>query len=364
MKLSELIKVFEQHANPSLQEDYDNSGLQTGDPTMEVKGALITLDVTEAVIDEALESGLNLVISHHPVIFGGLKSLTGRSSTERIIIKAIRNGIAIYSGHTNFDSVYDGVSKRICDKLGLMNTSILEPLKGRLKKLVVFVPLSYADVVRDALFASGAGVIGAYDSCSFNSEGTGTFRGDESTNPWAGEKGKFHRESEVRIETIVPDFLVKGTIDAVKKVHPYEEVAWDEYPLDNEFPLTGMGMVGELQEEMDETDFLELLKERFNAGCVRHTAFTGKKIRRVAVCGGAGSFLIKKAIRQNADVFITGDVKYHQFFDAEGKILLADIGHYESEQFTRELFYDLIIKKFPKFAVRLSDINTNPIKYF
>ncbi len=364
MILSEIIRVLEQFAHPSLQESYDNSGLQTGSPSMDVNGALITVDITDEVLDEAIDTGYNLIISHHPLIFGGIKTLTGKNATERLVIKAVRNEVAIYSGHTNFDAVYNGVNSRICDKLGLINTRILDPVYGKLKKLVVFVPLSYSGEVREALFRGGAGMIGNYDYCSFNAEGTGTFRGGESTNPFVGEKGKFHKEPEVRIETIIPEYLAHDAIEAMKLVHPYEEVAWDIYPLDNEFPLVGMGMTGELPEGMEEMMFLQFLKDRFAAGCIRHSAFTGRKVRKVAVCGGAGSSLLKKAVRQNADVFITGDMKYHQFFDADGKILIADIGHYESEQFTRELFYDLIIKKFPKFAVRLSEINTNPIKYF
>ncbi|MFZ5942364.1 MAG: Nif3-like dinuclear metal center hexameric protein [Bacteroidota bacterium] len=364
MRLSEIIRVLEQHAPLSLQESYDNSGLQVGDPKMDINGALITTDVTPEVLDEAIRLGFNLIISHHPLIFGGIKSLTGRTVTEQLVIHAIRNEIAIYSGHTNFDAVFNGVSLKICDKLGLINNQILEPVKGSLKKLVVFVPLSHAGEVREALFRGGAGVIGNYDSCSFNLEGTGTFRGGENTDPFVGEKGKLHREAEVRIETVIPAHLAGSAVEAMKLVHPYEEVAYDLYPLENDYPLAGMGMLGELPDEMDELMFLQFLKDRFSAGCIRHTALLGKKVRKVAVCGGAGSFLLKKAIAARADVFITGDMKYHGFFDAVGRILLADIGHYESEQFTQELFYELIIKNFPKFAVRLSEINTNPIKYF
>jgi len=364
MKLSDLILILEEFASPALQESYDNSGLQAGDPTMEVNGALITLDVTDAVLDEAIALGYNLIISHHPVIFGGLKALTGQTETERLMIKAVRNELAIYSAHTNFDSVDEGVSKKIADKLGLVNTRVLDPVRGQLKKLVVFVPGSHAVAVREALFNAGAGVIGAYDNCSYNLDGTGTFRGGDSSKPFVGEPGKLHFEPEVRIETIIPAYLAEKAVRDMVKAHPYEEVAWDLYPLENAHPAIGMGMIGELPDEMQELMFLQFLKDRFNASCIRHTEFTGKKVRKIAVCGGAGSFLLKKALREHADVFITGDMKYHQFFDAEGKILIADIGHYESEQFTRELFYDLIIKKFPKFAVRLSEINTNPIKYF
>lgn len=348
----------------SYQESYDNSGLQVGDLEMEVTGILITLDVNEEVLWEAEKLGFNLVVSHHPVIFSGLKSLTGKNAAERIIALAVRKEVAIYSGHTNFDAISGGVNTAMANRLGLKNQRILDPVKEQLKKIVVFVPHTHVDKVRSAMFEAGAGKIGAYDSCSFNLEGSGTFRGSEGSDPYVGRAGELHQESETRVETIVPAHLVKKVIRAMEKRHPYEEVAYDIYPLENAFNQVGMGMLGELEDPVDEEVFMTFLKDRFGLSVIRHSALRGKPVKKVALCGGAGSFLLARAKASGADVFVTGDFKYHQFFDADGKIVVMDMGHYESEQFTRELFYDLLMKKFPKFAVRLAETVTNPIKYF
>ena len=364
IKLKEITSYLESLAPLPFQESYDNSGLQVGDPTSAINGILITLDVTEEVVSEAVNLGFNLIISHHPVIFGEVKSITGKSVSERVIREAIRQDIAIYSGHTNYDSVIGGVNGYIADRLGLTGTRILDPIAGQLKKLVVFVPVDHLEQVRLAMFDAGAGRIGDYDQCSFNLEGKGTFRGSEEANPFVGEKGEMHQEPEIRIETILPAHLVLRVAKAMIRAHPYEEVAYDIYPLENRLEQAGSGMVGDLAEAMDEEMFLNFVKDRFRTGIIRHSVLLGKPVKRIAVCGGAGSFLTGQAITAGADVFISGDFKYHQFFDAEGKIVILDIGHYESEQFTRNLFYDLLIKKFPKFAIRLSEANTNPIKYF
>jgi len=345
------------------QESYDNSGLQVGEPAMEINGALVTLDVTEAVIDEAIAAGYNLVIAHHPLIFGGIRSVTGKNMVERVLLQAIRNDIAVYAAHTNLDAIRQGVSGKMCEVIGLQKTRILEPVRGKLKKLVVFVPLEHAEKVRQAIFENGAGVIGNYDSCSFNAEGRGSFRAGDGTDPFVGRQGQIHYEPEVRIETIFPDHEKGRVITAMLQAHPYEEVAYDIYPLDNRYPEIGMGMIGELEKPLDEKAFLGLLREKFRTGVIRHSALRGSQVKKVAVCGGAGSFLLAKAISEKADIFVSGDFKYHQFFDADGRIVIADIGHFESEQYTREIIYDLLIKNFPKFAVRLSEVNTNPIKY-
>lgn len=364
IRLEEITRTLENLAPLSFQESYDNSGLQVGDPGMEVTGILITLDVTEGVIEEAIRLGFNLVLSHHPVIFGTLKSLTGRTGPERIIAKAIRHGIAIYSGHTNFDAIPEGVNLSFAGRLGLTNLRTLDPKTDQLKKLAVFVPHEHLEKVRSAMFEAGAGQIGAYDSCSFNLEGRGTFRGSEETDPFVGEPGEMHQEPETRVETIVPAHLVNRVVRAMVSAHPYEEVAYDIYPVENEYEGAGAGMSGELEDAMDEEIFLNFVKDRFGLTVIRHSALLGKPVKKVAFCGGAGGFLLGKAIRSGADVFITGDLKYHQFFEADGRIVMMDIGHFESEQFTREIFYDLLIEKFPKFAVRLSETETNPIKYY
>jgi len=362
--LREITGYLEGLAPLSLQESYDNSGLQVGEPGQEVSGVLVVLDVSEEVLLEAERLGFNLVVSHHPVIFGGLKSITGRSTPERIVKLAIQKEIAIYSGHTNFDSVSGGVNTALANRLGLVDQKILDPVSSSLKKLVVFVPLAQLEQVRQAIFEAGAGEIGIYDSCSFSLEGTGTFRGGEGSNPFAGKAGVFHQEAEARLETIVPANLVNRVVRAMTAAHPYEEVAYDIYPLENTDPQRGMGLIGKLEHPMDEEVFLSFLKDRFHTGVIRHSVLLGNEVKQVAVCGGAGSFLLAKAKAAGADVFVTGDMKYHQFLEAEGKIVVMDIGHFESEQFTRELFYDLLMKKFPKFAVRLSESEKNPIKYF
>ena len=364
MKLKEITAFFEKLAPLLYQESYDNSGLQVGNPGQEITGALVTFDITDEVIDEAIRKNINLVIGHHPLIFGGLKSITGKNMTERVVLKAIKNDIAIYAAHTNFDVIKNGVNGKICQTIGLENLKILDPVNGKLKKLVVFVPHEHAEKVRSALFENGAGSIGNYGSCSYNLDGNGTFKGNDETNPFTGTKGELHTEPETRIETIFPEHLKGSVISSMIQAHPYEEVAYDIYPLENKYNQFGMGMTGELSKPMNETEFLTHLKKSFNSGVIKHTALLDKPVRKVAVCGGAGSFLLSKAISAKADVFVSADFKYHQFFDANSKILIADIGHYESEQYTREAFYDLIIKNFPKFAVHLSEINTNPIKYF
>lgn len=363
MQAQEITTFIESLSPLAYQESYDNSGLIIGNPNDSVSGILLTLDITEEVIDEAIKLKMNMIISHHPLIFSGLKKINGKSETERCVLKAIKNNITIYAAHTNLDSVHGGVNSKICEKLGLKNCRVLSPVEGQLKKLVTFIPVADAEKVRAAIFDAGAGHIGNYDSCGFNAKGSGSFRGNESTNPYVGEKGKIHFEEETRFETIFPRYLQNKIVNALIKTHPYEEVAYDIYPLDNLNPQVGIGMVGELGQEVDETEFLQTIKNIFDCKAIRHTAFLNKKIKKVAIVGGSGSSYLHAAIGANADIFITGDFKYHQFFDAANKILIADIGHFESEQFTKELFYELLTKKFPKFAVRLSEVKTNPVNY-
>lgn len=364
LTINEIVQFLETVAPPALQESYDNAGLVVGNPEAEISSALVTIDVTEAVVDEAIEKKAGLIIAHHPIIFSGIKKLTGKNYVERTVLKAIKNDVAIFAAHTNLDAVIGGVNTKICEKLGLKNCKVLQPVSGQLKKLVTFIPVNFADKVRTAVFNAGAGHIGNYDSCGYNLEGTGSFRAGENTNPYVGEKGEVHFEKEIRFETIFPGWLQSKIIKALFEAHPYEEVAYDIYPLENSYEKAGMGMVGELEKPLSEPDFLSLLKKTFGTGCIKHTALKGKNVTKIAICGGAGSFLINHAIAAKADFFVTGDFKYHQFFDAENKIVIADVGHYESEQFTKELFYELLTKKFPKFAVRFSEVKTNPVFYF
>lgn len=364
MKIKEIISELEKLAPLSLQESYDNAGLITGNQNDECSSVILTIDTTEAVIEEAIDKGANLVLSHHPIVFSGLKKLNGKNYIERAVIKAIKNDIAIYAAHTNMDNVSVGVNAKICEKLNLQHCKILSPIKGSLKKLVSFIPSKHLEKVRQAIFAAGAGHIGNYDNCSYSTKGKGSFRALENANPYVGALGKIHFEEETRFETIFPAHKQSKVISALLNSHPYEEVAYDIYPLDNIYEETGAGMIGELENAIPEKDFLDKIKEVFNVGCIRHTQLLNKSIKKVAICGGSGSFLLAKAMSSSADIFITGDFKYHQFFDAENKILIADIGHYESEQFTKELFYDILKKKFPNFAFYFSEENTNPVNYY
>ena len=363
MKLTEICSYLDSAVPLSFQEGYDNSGLQVGQPEKEITSAMVTLDVTEEVIDEAIREGCDMIISHHPIIFSPIKKISGQSYTGRILIKAIKHDISIYTSHTNLDMSGEGVSKKMAKKLGLMNINVLSPLKNKLLKLVTFVPVDHLDKVRDAVFNAGAGVIGNYDNCAFSVEGTGSFRGGAETNPFVGEKGKLHFEKEARFETILFSHLKNKVIKALLETHPYEEVAYDIYMLENDNINIGLGCVAELNNQVSETDFLHMVSDVFGAGGIRYSKLRNTMIRKVALCGGSGVSLLNEAISSKADAFVTGDIKYHNFFEAENRILLVDCGHFETEKFSTEILYDLIIKKFPNFAVRFSKTNTNPINY-
>jgi dinuclear metal center YbgI/SA1388 family protein len=364
MKIKEITSYLESIAPLAYQESYDNSGLIVGNPNDEVTKALISLDCTEDVVDEAIAKGCDIIISHHPIVFKGLKKFNNKNYVERTVIKAIKNNIALYAIHTNLDNVMGGVSSKIAEKLGLVNYAILSPKSGLLKKLVVYVPRANVEEVRQALFDAGAGSIGDYDQCSYNTSGYGTFRPLQGANPTIGEVGTHERVEETKIEVVFPQQLERQVLVSMLAAHPYEEVAYHTITLDNKYQYVGSGAIGYLEEEMEAKDFLAYLKEKLNLNVIRHTKLSDKKIQRVAVCGGAGGFLLNEAKRSGANIFITADYKYHEFFDAENDIVIADIGHYESEQFTQELLLEIIQKKFVNFAVLLTGIDTNPIKYF
>ena len=364
MKIREVIECLEKYAPLNLQESYDNAGVIIGDASDECSGIITTLDVTEDVIHEAIEKKYNLIVAHHPIIFKGLKKLNGKNYVERCVISAIKNNIAIYAIHTNIDNVINGVNQKIAQKLNLQNNKILSPKEGMLKKLVTFCPQNNAAEIRDVLFNAGAGVVGKYSECSFNLEGAGTFKAGETAEPYVGKIGKRHSENETRIEVIFPNYLQYQIIESLKHAHPYEEVAYDIYSLNNEHENIGSGLVGDLAEPVSEEDLLSMLKAKFALKVIRHTTLLNKKITRVAVCGGAGSFLIPAVKASGAQAYITSDVKYHEFFDADNTILLADIGHYESEQFTTDLLTDILQQKFPNFAVQKTGIMTNPVSYY
>ncbi len=364
MQIREIIQHLEKLAPPAYQESYDNAGLITGDPGWTCTGVLISLDATDNIVEEAISRQCNLVISHHPIVFGGLKKITGTGYVEKAVIRAIKHDIALYAIHTNLDNVADGVNGKIADLLGLQQRAILLPKKNILRKLVVFVPASHEASLLEALFGAGAGGIGGYTECSFGSSGQGSFRPGAGTHPFSGEVGRRHRAEERRLELVYARPLEAAVIAALRHTHPYEEPAFDIVPIDNEYDKVGSGIIGTLPEALSETSFLERLKTVFRVPVIRHSPLTGKAIGRVAVCGGAGSFLISKAFAAGADAYVTADLKYHEFFDANGHLLLADPGHFETEQFTIDLLYDILAGKFPTFAVFKTGLRTNPVNYY
>ena len=363
LRIKDIIKEIEKLAPLATQESFDNSGVQVGNVNQPATGALLCLDITESVIEEAIELGYNLVIAHHPLVFKPFKSLTGADYIERCVMQACKHDLVIYAAHTNLDNAAGGVNYKLAGLLGLQNVHILNPQKGNLLKLVTFVPEESAETVRTALFNAGAGYIGNYDSCSFNTQGTGTFRASESCNPYCGEIDELHREKEVRIETILPSYLKTSVTRALLSVHPYEEPAYDFYALENTWKQVGSGVVGELLSEEDELLFLQRLKDILKTDCIRHSPLTGRKVREIAICGGSGAFMLPEAIAYGADVFITGEAKYNDFYNVEDKILLAVAGHYETEICTKDIFFDILSEKFPTFAAQMANTNSNPVKY-
>jgi dinuclear metal center YbgI/SA1388 family protein len=370
MNIQEVISVLEDLAPLSYAEDFDNVGLLVGNRETPLTGVLVTLDTLEEVVEEAIELDCNLILSFHPIIFKGLKSLTGKDYVERAVLKAIKNDIAIFAIHTALDNAYRGVSAIICDRLGLDNKRILMPQKGQIKKLLTYVPATEAQKLKEGLFEAGAGSIGNYDNCSFSYEGKGTFKGNEASNPVYGKKGHLHIEDEVAVSVTFARHLESRVLKALFTHHPYEEVAFELSTLDNQHQQIGMGMIADLPAPVKTRDFLDLLKSRMNLTALRHSALVKKEIRSVAVLGGSGSFAIEAAKRAGADIFISADFKYHDFFKAEGQIILADVGHYESEQFTKSFLTDYLSKKITNFAPAFdagkiieSKTNTNPVNY-
>jgi dinuclear metal center YbgI/SA1388 family protein len=364
MKIIEIIQTIEKTFPLLYRESYDNCGLITGNADWDCTGALCTLDATAEVILEAKTKGYNLVITHHPIIFSGLKKINGDTYVEKAVITSVKNDIAIYAIHTNLDNVIHGVNDKIAERLGLVNRKILLPQSGQLMKLFTFVPVEYAEKLKEALFAAGAGYTGNYSEASFAAEGTGTFKAGAGAHPFVGEKGKRHHEKEMKIEVLFPTCLQNTILEALIKTHPYEEPAYDLVPLANPFLQAGSGMMGELAEPVEETEFLAQIKTAFGLQVIRYTPLLGKKVKRVAVCGGAGSFLIEKAIAAGVGFYITADIKYHEFFDANHQLVIADIGHWESEQFTPDLMIGFLQSKYPTFAVLKSEVRTNPVSYF
>ena len=363
MKIKEILSVLEEMAPLAYAEDFDNVGLLLGNQENEATGILVCHDALEGVIDEAIAKKCNLVVCFHPIIFSGLKKITGKNYVERSVLKAIKNDIAIYAVHTALDNHKDGVNKIFSDALGLINTKILVPKQNFIQKLVTYTVPKNTETLRKALFAVGAGTIGNYENCSFNSEGFSTYKGNENSNPTVGNKGELTQTNEIKIEVVFEKHLQSKILKALFSNHVYEEVAYEIYDLQNSHQNIGIGMIGELKNPMKETDFLIFVKNKMQCGGIRHSALRAKSIQKVAVLGGSGSFAIKNAIQANADVFLTSDLKYHNFYEAENQLLLADIGHFESERFTKNYIVDFLKKKMPNFAVNFSEENTNPVKY-
>lgn len=363
MQLNELIQFFNAQIPPQFQESYDNSGLLVDRENQEINMVLLTLDVNDEVIDEAIELDADIIIAHHPLIFKPLKSISGKNPVGAMIRKLIKNDIALFCAHTNFDSLKGGINDYLCRLLGLKNVQVLSPMPNFLNKVVVFVPHEQANKVREAMFNAGAGTIGDYDHVSFNIDGTGSFRAGEDANPFVGEIGEVHKEPEVRIETIVPNHLLGSVIAEMIKEHPYEEVAYDVYPLKNDFYGAGIGRVGVLEQPIEPSELISLVTKRFDADHIRYTNFD-KKIQKVAICSGSGSGFISKAKQAKADVYISGDFKYHDFQQGDSNLMLVDVGHYHSEKFVKDVFYEIIKENFPKFAAYLSKVNTNPINLY
>ena len=362
--IKQVISQLEAFAPPIYQENYDNSGLIVGNTNRKITGVLLSLDITEAVVEEAIAQNCNLIVAHHPILFKPLKSLTGKNYVERTLLKAIENQIVLYAIHTNLDNVLEGVNHKIAQKLGLENLKILSPTTQNLYKLTTFCPNEYKNYVLEAMWTAGAGKIGNYDDCSFSLQGIGTYRPTDKAQPFQGEKGILEEAPETRLEVLVPIHAKSAVLQALRKAHPYEEIAYYLHLLENDNQDIGAGIIGTLPQAMTEKDFLQYLKNQMNLSVIKHTALLGKSIEKVALCGGSGFFLLGKAISQEADIFITSDVKYHEFFDAENRIVLADIGHYESEFFTKELLFEILSEKFTNIAIQISKISTNPVYYF
>jgi dinuclear metal center YbgI/SA1388 family protein len=363
MQINELVHYLNTIFPPQFQESYDNSGLIVGRETHEINKALLTLDITEEVLEEAIDVKADIIIAHHPIIFKAIKKIGTQTEIDIIIRKAIKHDIAIFAAHTNMDSAKGGTNDKLCELLKLNNCKVLSPIESYLYKIVVFVPEKHASEVRDAMFENGAGQIGEYDSCSFNINGEGTFKAGDNTNPYVGKKGEIHKEPEIRIETVAPKHLLSKVINKMIKAHPYEEVAYDIYPIENNYEAAGLGRIGELNKPMDEKQFLEYVKTNLKADHLRYSG-TAKKIQKVAVCSGSGAFLSRQAIMANADAYISGDFKYHEFQEASKGLFVIDAGHYDTEKYVKDIFYEHIMEKFPKFALYLSKVNTNPINLY
>lgn len=367
MTVHDIHKLIAAWAPNDIAWERDNIGLQVGEMEAGVKGVLVCLDVTDRVIAEAKKRNTNLIISHHPLLFRPPKSITPKDQIGSCVIGLIENGINLYSAHTNLDFTRGGTSFATAEALGLRHVDFLHKSYHVQKKIVTFVPEQSVDKVRDAMAGAGAGAIGNYDHCSFGTIGAGSFRGNDSAKPAAGEKRKLEHVSEARLEMIANQWDVVNVVEAMRSAHPYEEVAYDVYPLENTSSEYGIGIIGTLERPMRLEPFLNLVKKRLHAKAIRRSMNPNNTIRRVAACGGSGAELADVAIAQGADAFITADVKYHDFHHATGKILLVDAGHYETEHLVVNAVVRKLKSDFEKMGngvpIVATQISTNPIYY-
>lgn len=365
LELAEIIQAIEEVAPISLQENYDNSGLIVGNSQMQISSALLALDCTEEVVLEAINKGCNMVISHHPIVFSGLKRFNGNTYVDRAIQLAIKHDVALYACHTNLDNIlHNGVNHEIASKLGLIPQRVLSPKKNTLLKLSVSVPFEYKTAVEQAIFNAGAGHIGNYKDCGFTWTGEGTFTPQAGANPFDGTLNQFSKIEEQKFEVVFPSYLKRKVLDALFFAHPYEEIAHELVALENEVKSIGSGLICQFREPMSQSEFLAHLKKSMELETFKYTRSENKTIHRVAICGGSGAFLISKAKQEKCDAYITSDVKYHEYFDAENDLLLCDIGHFESEKYTVSIFAEILSKKFPNFATIFAHTNTNPVQYY
>lgn len=364
MTIRDISKLLEQWAPLANAESFDNVGLLVGDFTTPVSNILVAHDALEQVVDEAVAKNCNLIVCFHPILFNGLKRLNGNNYIERAIIKAVKNDVAIYAIHTALDNIHKGVSYTMAKALQLENPSVLIPKKDTIYKLTTYVPHAFAKALKESLFAAGAGQIGNYNECSFSLKGKGTYKAGKNTNPFIGQKGEQHTEKETQLHLTFEKHAKQSVLKALFTNHPYEEVAYEVTALENKNQHLGMGTIGTMATPINQEKFLALIKSTFKTGGVRHSPILDKKIKKIAVLGGSGAFGIEAAIAQGADAYVTADLKYHDYYKAENQILLADVGHYESERFTKTLIADYLTEKIRSFAVLLSEKNTNPINYF
>ena len=365
MTIKDVTTFLEQKFPLYLQEDFDNCGVQCGDVRQEISGAMVCFEMSEQVIDEAIDKGCNLVISHHPLMLKrGICKIVPTDRVGAMICKALAHNMVLYSMHTNIDSGEGGGNDAFAEKLRLRNVKVLEPHKGMYRKLVVFVPKENAETLKSALFAVGCGVQGNYDSCGYTLHGQGQFRPLEGANPHIGEENHLEHVDEERVEMIYPTGLQRAVVQAIYDNHPYEEPAFDLLPLENESRTIGLGRIGELPKELPVSDFLGYLKDNLGFIHCRYCGDETKMIRKVAVCGGGGSSFIDLAIASGADAYVSGDFKYHDFFKSYQKTLLVDIGHYEGEFFIKNIIFNLLNEKFSTFATLISKMESLEVKFF